>query len=129
MLEVYTDGACSGNPGPGGWAYLVVSESGTETMARSGPIALTTNNKMELQAAIEALHDTPKTLPIRVISDSQLLVKTMLGEWKKHTNYKQWLELEALCKDRQVEWEWRKRNSNEYMEKVDKAAHSHAKAK
>jgi len=128
-MDLYTDGACSGNPGPGGWAYILVSEAGTETMTRSGAFSNTTNNKMEIQAAIEALHDVPSNIPVKIISDSQLLVRTMKGEWKKHTNYKQWLELEELTKDRQVEWEWRKRNSNEYMEKVDKAAHNHAKSK
>ena len=69
MIEIYTDGACSGNPGPGGWGVLIIN--GGRRTERHGGERATTNNRMEMTAAIEALKAT--TGPVRLHTDSQYL--------------------------------------------------------
>ena len=83
---VWTDGACSGNPGPGGWAAIVVPPDGGEPVERSGGEPETTNNRMELRAALEGLRALPAGSKVAVVTDSQLMLNSMtqwLPGWKR----------------------------------------------
>jgi ribonuclease HI len=83
---VWTDGACSGNPGPGGWAAIVVPPDGGEPVELSGGERATTNNRMELSAALEGLRSLPPGSKVAVVTDSQLMLNSMtkwLPGWKK----------------------------------------------
>ncbi len=82
---VWTDGACSGNPGPGGWAAIVVAPDGSTTEL-SGGAPDTTNNRMEFTAAIEGLRSLPGDTPICIVTDSRLMIDSMtkwLPGWKR----------------------------------------------
>ena len=116
IFEIYADGACSGNPGRGGWAALIRTPDGIREIV--GFDANTTNNRMELQAAIEGLRTLPPTVPATVISDSEYLIKGMtqwLMGWKNRNwrtaakkpveNRDQWEALDALDGGR-VNWRW-----------------------
>ena len=105
MVEVYADGACSGNPGPGGWAALVLD--GGKKVAFEGREEKTTNNRMELRAAIEGLAQTPPGSELTLYSDSQYLVYTMTRNWRRRANLDLWQKLDALSRERRVRWEWR----------------------
>ena len=83
---VWTDGACSGNPGPGGWAAIVVGPGGARPRERSGGERDTTNNRMELTAALEGLKSLPAGSRACVVTDSQLMLNSMtqwLPGWKR----------------------------------------------
>jgi len=105
MIEVYTDGACLGNPGPGGWAALVVD--GEKRLVFEGREEKTTNNRMELRAAIEGLTRAAPGSQVVLYSDSQYLVYTMTRNWKRKANLDLWQKLDALSRERRVKWEWR----------------------
>lgn len=115
MIRIVTDGACSGNPGPGGWAALIIGPSVYEEIGDHE--RHTTNNRMELRAALEALRHVPPNVPVRIVTDSQYLIKGMtewLAGWKRRgwrtakgkpvENQSLWQELEPLAGDR-VTWE------------------------
>ena len=117
MIEVFTDGACRGNPGPGGWA-AVIREAG-ETRELAGFDPKTTNNRMELTAAIEALASLPDGATARVVSDSRYVIdgitKWVHGwqrrNWRKADgkpvlNQEFWQRLVAATGSRTVTWEW-----------------------
>ena len=117
MIEVFTDGACRGNPGPGGWA-AVIREAG-ETRELAGFDPKTTNNRMELTAAIEALASLPAGATARVVSDSRYVIdgitKWVHGwqrrNWRKADgkpvlNQEFWQRLVAETGSRTVTWEW-----------------------
>lgn len=98
----YVDGACSGNPGPGGWAaYFPASQ---ESLV--GGEDLTTNNQMEIVAATAAIAATPAGALIEVFTDSQLVVQTMQGAWKRKTNIDLWARLDAACQGRTAIFTW-----------------------
>lgn len=83
---IWTDGACSGNPGPGGWAAIVIPEEGAKPVELSGGEKLTTNNRMELSAALNGLRSLPDGSTVVVVTDSQLMLNSMtkwLPGWKK----------------------------------------------
>ena len=83
---VWTDGACSGNPGPGGWAAIVVGPDGAEPVELSGGEAHTTNNRMEYTAALEGLRSLPAGATVCIVTDSTLLLDSMtkwIHGWKK----------------------------------------------
>jgi ribonuclease HI len=84
---VWTDGACSGNPGPGGWAAIVVpSEAGGEPVELSGGEPVTTNNRMEYTAALEGLRSLPAGGRVCIVTDSQLMLNSMttwIAGWKR----------------------------------------------
>lgn len=118
--EIYTDGGCHGNPGPGGWAF-VVSTNG-DTVSKSGFEKLTTNNRMELTAVISALEYIQQRRPgetVRIYTDSQY-VKRGITEWisrwvangwktsgKKHVkNRDLWEYLLQLSSGFNIEWKW-----------------------
>ncbi|MDY6911464.1 MAG: cyclic pyranopterin monophosphate synthase MoaC [Chloroflexota bacterium] len=104
MIDIYTDGACSGNPGPGGWAAIVIRDGNrTELKGSSGN---TTSNRMELTAAIEGLTSVSENAEVVIHSDSQYLVKTMTFNWKRRANLDLWQKLDALTATRKVKWVW-----------------------
>ncbi len=115
MICIITDGACSGNPGPGGWAAIIISDGETEEFGGHEP--RTTNNRMEMQGAIEGLRRVPADAAVHIVSDSSYLVKGMtqwLRAWKRRgwvtatgapvLNRDLWEELDALAGSR-VAWE------------------------
>ncbi|UCF97182.1 MAG: ribonuclease HI [Spirochaetaceae bacterium] len=121
-IRIYTDGGCSGNPGPGAWAYILLQPGGNFQDARFVPE--TTNNRMELQAVIEALHkvrDNPElgSTEIELFTDSQY-VKNGIAEWihtwirngwktrtkKPVKNQDLWKELLDLSSTLKVRWRW-----------------------
>ena len=121
-LYAYTDGACSGNPGPGGWGVLLLAKQGDtvlKTRSLSGGAAETTNNQMELTAAIMALEALDKPSKITIVTDSSYvkdgITKWIFG-WKKNgwktsakkavKNEELWKRLEKATKQHDVNWEW-----------------------
>ena len=94
MINIYTDGACSGNPGPGGWAAIIVD--GEKRKEVKGGDENTTNNRMELTAAIEGLAKIPGDSEVTVHSDSLYLVNTMTKNWKRNVNHDLWEKLDKL---------------------------------
>jgi ribonuclease HI len=122
MIEIYTDGACSGNPGPGGWgALLRISQIETELC---GGEPLTTNNRMELLAVIEALQSLTESVEALVYTDSQYVQKGISewihnwkrGGWKTANkepvkNEDLWRRLDALAAGHIIEWRWVKGHS------------------
>jgi ribonuclease HI len=118
-VEIFADGACKGNPGPGG--YGAILKYGPETKEISGFDPMTTNNRMEITAVIEALRRIKRPTRIKVVSDSNYLVKGMT-EWmpgwikrnwlnsqkKPVLNRDLWEKLLKLSQPHQIEWEWTK---------------------
>ena len=104
MIDIYTDGACSGNPGPGGWAAILV-EDGVERPI-SGRQERTTNNRMELLAVIKGLQAVAESSEVTVHSDSQYVVNTMTRNWKRNANKDLWARLDAEVGVRRVSWKW-----------------------
>ena len=104
MINIYTDGSCQGNPGKGGWAAVIVEDG--EKRVLSGSEERTTNNRMELMAAIRGLEEVPSATAAKVVSDSEYLVKTMTRNWKRNANRDLWARLDAAVSGRRVEWEW-----------------------
>ena len=116
-VDIYTDGACRGNPGPGGWAAFL-SIDGQERDI-SGAETLTTNNRMELTAVIRALEALQRPVLIRVFTDSEY-VRKGITEWVKNwkvrgwktsdkkpvKNQDLWEQLDALASSHQIEWHW-----------------------
>ena len=122
-ITVFTDGACKGNPGPGGWAALIIDGQGKETLVSGGPIPHTTNQRMEVTAAIEGLRRVPPGSVVKLSSDSLYVVNTMELNWKRRANHDLWAELDALVSQRSVAFEWvRGHNGHPQQERVDKAA-------
>jgi ribonuclease HI len=114
---IHTDGACSGNPGPGGWG-AILRDGGKITEIKGGEAA-TTNNRMELLAAISALESLPDNTPAELHTDSQYLrdgITQWLHNWKKNgwrtsdkkpvKNVDLWKRLEATAERHQVAWHW-----------------------
>jgi ribonuclease HI len=117
MIEIFCDGACSGNPGPGG--YGAILRAGTRVKELYGGAGDTTNNRMELTAAITALEALRKPSRVIITTDSQYLVKGMkewLAGWQKKgwlnsrkepvLNRDLWERLDALAKIHNIEWSW-----------------------
>ena len=133
--EVWTDGACSGNPGPGGYAAVVRDEAGDEQELVAGA-AQTTNNRMELLAAIAALEELPEGSEIRLVSDSQYVVKGItewMPGWKKRARKKVknrdlWVRLDRARERHRVRWEWVRGHDGDPMnERADKLAVAESK--
>jgi len=114
---LYTDGSCLGNPGPGGWAYLVVSDHGARE--DSGSEQNTTNNRIEMKAAIEGLNSLHEPCGVTVISDSrylisgatELLVRWQQREWRTSNgtlvqNQPLWQELVRAAARHRLIWQW-----------------------
>ena len=117
MIEIFTDGACSGNPGRGGWGVLVID--GENERELFGGEAETTNNRMEMTAVVEALKATDPSQPIVLYTDSQYVkngITDWIKGWKKNgwktsakkpvKNKDLWVELDALAQGREIDWRW-----------------------
>ncbi len=134
MVEIYTDGACSGNPGPGGWAALL--RWGDHERLLAGGDTETTNNRMELMAAIEGLEALTRPSRVRLHTDSQYVQKGIsewLPRWKAAgwrtaarqpvRNRDLWERLDAAAARHGVEWRWvRGHAGHPENERVDQAA-------
>lgn len=132
MIEIFTDGACAGNPGPGGWGVLILD--GDKRVELYGGEAATTNNRMELLAAIEALRST--TGPVRLHTDSQYVkngITTWINGWKRNgwrtadrkpvKNQDLWQVLDAARAERAIDWRWVKgHNGHPENERADALA-------
>ena len=132
---IYTDGACSGNPGPGGWGAVILSEEKNDTNI-SGKENSTTNNRMELMAPIMALKKIKKTSQIVIYTDSIYLkngITTWIKNWEKNgwksankkpvKNKDLWLTLNELSKKHIIDWKWVKAHAgNKYNEIADRLA-------
>ena len=134
MIKIYTDGSCIGNPGSGGWAAIILN--GDKQDIISGRKKNTTNNQMELMAAIKALLFFSKKQKIRIYTDSNY-VKEGITNWikiweknnwktankKKVKNIELWKKLNTLSNFHDIEWKWVKAHSGDPMNNmVDKLA-------
>jgi ribonuclease HI len=134
VVEIYTDGACSGNPGPGGWG-AVLTYGGREKEICGGE-AITTNNRMELMAAIQALETLNRPATVHLYTDSVYVrsgIMSWLAGWKRNgwmTSAKQpvknadlWQRLEAAAAPHEVQWRWVKgHNGDPGNERADALA-------
>jgi ribonuclease HI len=122
----YADGSCLGNPGPGGWGVVLIDPDGVTTEL-SGTDSPTTNNRMEITAAIEALRRIPAGALVILHSDSQYLVKTMNLGWKRRENLDLWARLDEEAIKRRVQWEWVRGHSGDPLnQRADELARSAA---
>lgn len=120
-VAIYTDGACSGNPGPGGWAAILTD--GIREKQISGGEENTTNNRMELLAAIKGLEALRYPCEVDLYSDSQYLVSTMTKGWKRNKNVDLWAMLDYYVSMHSINFIWVKGHaSNEYNNKCDQMA-------
>ena len=131
---IYTDGACQGNPGPGGWGAVLIFEKNIKKISGYSPNS--TNNKMELTAAIEGLKSLKQSCKVELFTDSQYVKKGM-SEWIQGWILKNWVnaakdpvknkelwqELHELSKIHTVTWNWVKaHNGDKYNEEADRLA-------
>ena len=138
-LTAYTDGACSGNPGPGGWGVVMIARDGEEVLKErelSGGDADTTNNRMELMGAISALEALERSSEITIVTDSVYVrngILDWLPRWKANgwrtaakkpvKNADLWERLDAITAQHQVTWEWVKGHAGHVEnERADKLA-------
>ncbi len=134
LIEIYTDGACRGNPGPGGWAAVLTS--GEHEKELSGAETLTTNNRMELTAVIRAIEALKRPSEVRIFTDSEY-VRRGITEWVKSwkargwktadrkpvKNQDLWERLDALASGHKIEWRWVRGHSGvPGNERVDRLA-------
>ena len=134
MIKVYTDGSCIGNPGAGGWAAIILD--GKNERIISGNKINTTNNQMELFAAIKALSNFNKKKSFKIFTDSNYVkdgITKWIKNWKKNNwktsakkpvkNQELWKKLDKLVKFHDVKWEWIKGHStNIYNNLADELA-------
>ena len=133
-VQIYTDGACSGNPGPGGWGAILIYEGIEKEL--SGSASATTNNRMELISVITALEALRESCEVELYTDSKYVANAVnlgwLDSWKR-TGWKRksgdvknpdlWIKLEPLLKKHKVSFVWVKGHSeNEYNNRCDKLA-------
>ena len=135
---IYTDGACLGNPGKGGWAAIIIGPSGEREIV--GYECFTTNNRMELIAVIAALKEIKDNSKIKIFSDSRYVIDGItkwIKQWKynnwKSTSKKKiknidlWKDLDMLSSKFDISWNWVKGHSTDfYNNKVDKLAREEA---
>ena len=124
MIKIYTDGACSGNPGPGGWGFVII-ENG-ELHSDNGSESQTTNNRMELTAAIKALECARKDESLYLYTDSTYLQKGItewIVSWKKNnwitsskkpvSNKDLWIKIDQLNLELDIKWNWVKAHQSD----------------
>ncbi len=125
---IYADGACLGNPGPGGWGVVIAEPAGEYRELSGGPYPATTNNKMEITAAIEGLRNVEPGSEVIVRSDSSYLVNTMMLGWKRKANEEFWRDLDREVASRKVRFEWvRGHAGDKNNERADQLAASAAR--
>ncbi|TAL78388.1 MAG: ribonuclease HI [Beijerinckiaceae bacterium] len=125
-VAIWTDGACSGNPGPGGWGAILVY--GANSKELSGGDAATTNNRMELMAAIQALEALTRPCDVDLYTDSAYLkggITSWLAGWKRNgwktadrkpvKNVELWQRLEEAASPHHIQWHWVKGHANDEM--------------
>ena len=121
-ISIFTDGACRGNPGPGGWGVLILLEG--EEISLYGGENSTTNNQMEMMAAIKALEYFQETTAIELVTDSSYLkdgIEKWIHGWKKNgwktsakkpvKNQELWMKIDVLNQFHEVQWKWVKGHS------------------
>ena len=132
---IYTDGACSGNPGPGGWGAIILDEKENQ-ISLSGKEKPTTNNRMELMAPIMALKKIKKSSEITIYTDSTYLkdgITIWINNWKKNgwksenkkpvKNKDLWVVLSKITEKKTIVWKWVKAHAgNKYNELADRLA-------
>ena len=137
---IYTDGACLGNPGPGGWAAIIIKDNIKNIL--KGSEKSTTNNRMEILASIKAFKSIKKSSKIKIFTDSKYLIDGIniwiknwkQNEWKTKNkkevkNIDLWIELDSQACFHQIEWEWVKGHSgNKFNEEVDVIARKEAES-
>ena len=138
-VVLFTDGACSGNPGPGGWAYILRHPGSGRETKDSGAEPETTNNRMELTAVIRALAALKRRSAVRVYTDSEYVrrgITEWLPNWKARDwrtadrkpvkNRDLWEQLDAVAQGHDIEWKWVKGHSgvpgNERVDALANAA-------
>jgi len=135
-VELFTDGACSGNPGPGGWAYILRHPVSSAEVERAGSERATTNNRMELMAVIRGLEALTRPSVVELYSDSQYVLKGMdewLPQWKARgwrtaakkpvKNVELWQRLDELQSTHQIRFHWvRGHAGHPENERVDRLA-------
>lgn len=133
-VEVWTDGACSGNPGPGGWGAILTFKGKEREL--SGGEAMTTNNRMELMGAISALETLTRPCTVALHTDSQYLrqgITSWIHGWKRNgwktadrkpvKNVELWQRLETALGRHKIEWKWVKGHAGDEMnERADALA-------
>lgn len=133
-ISIWTDGACSGNPGPGGWGAILAY--GTRHKELSGGAPATTNNRMELMAAIQALEALTRPCDIDLYTDSAYVkggITSWLAGWKRNgwktadrkpvKNVELWQRLEEAARPHKVQWHWVKGHADDAMnERADELA-------
>lgn len=133
-VEIFTDGACKGNPGPGGWGALLRVNGQSKELKGSEPE--TTNNRMEMQAVISALESLKQPCAVKLTTDSKYVldgVKSWMPNWKKRgwktaskapvKNKDLWMQIDVLVQAHDVEWAWVKGHSGHVEnERVDQLA-------
>ena len=131
MINIYTDGACSGNPGIGGWGVLILNNG--EEIQLNGGANNTTNNKMELTAAIKALEYFEQRKDLIIYTDSKYVkdgIESWIINWKQNgwktstkkpvKNKEMWIALDDLIKKHNINWKWvRGHAGDKYNEKAD----------
>ncbi len=131
-IEIYTDGACSGNPGLGGWGAIILINKNEPIYINGGSLK-TTNNQMELIAAIEALKYLSKSAYLNLFTDSKYVkdgIESWIQNWKKNgwktsakkevKNKDLWIELDKQILRHKIQWFWVKGHAgNKYNEKAD----------
>ena len=132
MIKIFTDGACSGNPGIGGWGVVILIDDNDPIFLNGGEIQ-TTNNRMELTATIKALKHFKEHQLITLITDSKYVkdgIESWIANWKKNgwktaskkpvKNKELWLELDSQIAKHKITWEWVKGHAGDkYNERAD----------
>ncbi len=128
-VDIYTDGSCLGNPGPGGWGAVILMDGQEHHISGNNPD--TTNNRMEMLAIIEALKWLRKSIPgddlqnitINIHSDSSLIINTLNVGWKRKANTDLWAEMDKQRSWLNTNWIWVKGHAtNKYNNLADKLA-------
>ena len=122
--DVYTDGGCDVNPGGnGGYGVVIINKDTGEYTELCGGLRCTTNNRMEMLATITALESLPGDSYVELYSDSQYVIETMLGHFRRSKNLDLWSRLDAAAKDKRIRYIWvRGHAGNKYNERCDELA-------
>lgn len=134
IVTIFTDGSCRGNPGPGGWAAILQYQN--KELIVSGHEPHTTNNRMELKAAVEALKALRRPCKVHIHTDSQYVkqgITAWIFNWRRNgwksadkkpiKNQDLWIELDESTKPHEVQWSWVKGHNGHHMnERVDELA-------
>lgn len=103
-IVIHTDGACKGNPGPGGWGTVIEQNGNQQKLSGSEP--QTTNNRMEMTAVIKGLEVVDPSARVLISSDSTYVINTMTKGWNRKVNHDLWDQLDRLVRDRDISWRW-----------------------